>query len=133
MRLRSHHKLCRSVNVSVFEAARSVFSLVLPNLNVITQRDSALSLKTDALERVRDVQKTGAEWLASWTPEKLDIVCEPVEARSTVKCLNTDLMELGKQISAQSELHNAQDASPRVEARWKAACDHVKASKWYIS
>lgn len=62
------------------------------------------------------------------------MVCQRDEARATVEHLNPDLIALSKQLSTnvtvQSELGDAQDPSSRLEALWKSAREHVKATEW---
>lgn len=61
------------------------------------------------------------------------MVCERDESGTTVERLNTDLMALREEVSAQttvqSELHDAEDASSRFNAQWKSAGKPAKATE----
>lgn len=93
-------ELCRSANVAVPKDASSVFSLALQNVNAIKGYDSAVTAKSDALERVRVVEETAAGSLTVCTLEKIYIVHERDEGHATLERLKNDLRVLNEQISA---------------------------------
>lgn len=55
------------------------------------------------------------------------------EARTTVELLKPNLSALPKQVpgeaTPQCELPDAEDATSRLEARWKSACEHAKSTE----
>lgn len=114
-------ELFHSVDVAVREDASSIFRLVLQTLSDITQGDSAVATKPDALEHVQVVEETAAASLSGWNWEKTDMDRERDQACTTLKRINNVFMEFRKQGFAQetvwSELQNAQEVASRFEAR----------------
>lgn len=122
--------------MDVPEDASGFFSLAL-KLYVITECESAVNAKAEALELVRVDEETSASSLASSNLEKNDMVSKSDEGHATVERRNTDLMVLCKQVSAhetgQSKLRDAQDASSGLEAWRKSAGDHAKATERHLA
>lgn len=80
--------------MDVPEDVSDVFRLALQNQNAITERDSSVDAKPDALEQVHVVEETAAALLTGWTLEKIDLVCQHEEGRTMADRLNTKLMPL---------------------------------------
>lgn len=76
--------------------------LELQNLNAITELDSAMAAKAEALERVYVVEGTAASSLARWTLQNGDVLPVCDEARTAVQRLSTVIMAVGKQFSDQT-------------------------------
>lgn len=105
-----------------------VFWLAVQNLNAITERDSAVGARPEALERVLVVREISTASLAGWPLKKMDMARKFDEARAMAVHLNTDRIELHEQVfanaSGQSELCDPQDPSSSFEAWGKSAHEH---------
>lgn len=80
-----------------------------------------MAVKSVVLERVCVVEEIAVASLAVWTLQKIDMVRKRDESLVSVGCLKTDLAAANKQVSGQvtlqSELRDAQDASFWLDAR----------------
>lgn len=110
---------------------------MLQTLSAITECDSVVTAKADALDRICINVGTAAASLAGRTLEEIDMACERGGACATVKRLNTYLMALCKQVFAhaivQSDIHDAQDASFRFQAGWRSARGNAKATERHLA
>lgn len=87
-------ELGRSASDAVPEDASRVLSSALQNLNAITERNSAVAAKAEALKPVQVVEETAAVSLAGWTLEKGDMVCERNESPEAVNVSTLTLWSL---------------------------------------